>query len=439
MAARAPRLRVEKRKGVSANVASSVIGQGVYLATQVGVLSSLAHLRGLEAVGQFGLALAIATPVFVIGGQGLRVLQAVDAQYQATFPEYLGSRLVGLAAAVVATLLIGDLITRGLDVHILFSVTLMKAAESVCDTAYGAYQRLERLDLQARSQILRGTAGVLLFYLLLRNGASVSTALYAQVIVWWSVALLVDFPMASIMTDGRLKRPRMLRRGSVTLLWRALPVSSEMFVINLQKSGQRYIVADSLGYSDLGTFTAIDYVQQAGVMLANAISQAVLGNLARLRADAEHRSADRLVLMHACVMLAIATCGILFITLFGKHVVSILIGVRTHEAQQLLLLVAIAVAIRVVTTAPAAHLYVCGLFRSTFAIQLVSSIVAVAFAALLVPRIGLVGAGYAVLVATCFRSASIVTLYVHSRREPRSRQADRVDASAPDAAEAAIS
>jgi O-antigen/teichoic acid export membrane protein len=118
-------------------------------------------------------------------------------------------------------------------------------------------------------------------------------------------------------------------------------------------------------------------------------------------------------------MLALAVAAVLLLLMFGQQLVGLLIGVRSKEAQELLLLVTIAVGLRILTTAPAAHLYVCGWFRRTLLIQIVGTLLAIGFAGILVPSTGLRGVGYAIVIAAAFRSTCIVLLYVrsHSKRD----------------------
>src|SRR5690606_31511651 len=76
-----------KERGVTlgGSLVYSLVGTGFYLLTQLGVLSGLSHLRGPVAVGEFGLALALTTPLFALANMGLRTAQAVDVTEQFAF------------------------------------------------------------------------------------------------------------------------------------------------------------------------------------------------------------------------------------------------------------------------------------------------------------------------------------------------------------------
>lgn len=405
-----------KPSGFGANIGSSLFGQAFFLLTQLAVLSSMSHMRGLEAVGQFGLAMAIANPPFILFGYGLRVTQAVDAGNRYRFSEYLGARLTGALLASMVALAIGVTFAQGVPGGILLSVTLMKWADAVCETCYGAYQRHERLGLQARSLMLRGVAGLVLFHLLLMAGVSIAGSLFAQVIVWWLVAVLIDFPAASALGGRRLSWPRLAILPNLRLLLSSLPPSLESLIYNLQKSGQRGIVSNVLSPALLGVFTAIEYVHQAGAMLANAMSQALLGRLSQLRAERDHRAAQRIVLVHAAVMLATGIAGVVVAALLGKTLLRFFFHIESAVAEDLLTLIAIAIAIRNLATGVSASLSASDRFRSTLLVQGLASTVAVAAALQLVPKFGLVGAGLAIVAGAVVHTGVTFALYVRGER-----------------------
>src|SRR6476660_1556484 len=85
----APRRALSLRSNFSWTFAGNV----VYAACQWGMLSALAKLGNPELVGQFALALAVTSPVFMLANLQLRGVQATDAQSQYTFADYLRVRV----------------------------------------------------------------------------------------------------------------------------------------------------------------------------------------------------------------------------------------------------------------------------------------------------------------------------------------------------------
>src|SRR5450759_4705386 len=67
------------------NFGWTVAGNVIYAGCQWGVLIVIAKSGTPAMVGQFALALAVTAPIMILANQGLRALQATDAQRHFTF------------------------------------------------------------------------------------------------------------------------------------------------------------------------------------------------------------------------------------------------------------------------------------------------------------------------------------------------------------------
>ena len=85
----------------------SIAGQLGYVISQMAVLTALARMRGPEAVGEFGLALALTTPAFMLVTMGGKGSQASDVKQRYSFAEYAG------LVVAIATLATAASITAG--------------------------------------------------------------------------------------------------------------------------------------------------------------------------------------------------------------------------------------------------------------------------------------------------------------------------------------
>src|SRR5512147_1698759 len=94
------------RRGFSWTLAGNVVFAGC----QWAMLVVLAKLVPPGLVGQFGLALAITTPVVVFANLNLRAMQATDARGEFAFGEYARVRALMLALACAA---VGAILTVG--------------------------------------------------------------------------------------------------------------------------------------------------------------------------------------------------------------------------------------------------------------------------------------------------------------------------------------
>jgi O-antigen/teichoic acid export membrane protein len=158
------------KQGLSlkANFSWTLVGNIVYRFSQWGLVVILAKLTSPESVGQYTLALAITTPVYMFCNLGLTVVQTTDADDHNIFGEYLGLRIITSLFALV--FIAGILILGPYEsymISVLAIVSLTKYVESISDAAHGLMQKQEHLDLVAQSLIIRGVASLLTFLTLL--------------------------------------------------------------------------------------------------------------------------------------------------------------------------------------------------------------------------------------------------------------------------------
>ena len=141
------------------NVSWTFAGNVFYAACQWGMLVVLAKLGSPEMVGRFALALAVTAPVFMFTNLQLRAVQATDRSHQFAFADYLGLRI--LSTALALAVIVG--LAAWSHYHypfwiaaVIVMVGLAKGSESISDAIYGIVQWHERMDLIARSMMLKG-------------------------------------------------------------------------------------------------------------------------------------------------------------------------------------------------------------------------------------------------------------------------------------------
>ena len=76
------------------NFSWTFVGNVIYSGCQWGTLVLLAKLGNPTMVGQYGLALAVATPVYALSTLQLRAVLTTDVHERIHFGEYLGFRLL---------------------------------------------------------------------------------------------------------------------------------------------------------------------------------------------------------------------------------------------------------------------------------------------------------------------------------------------------------
>jgi O-antigen/teichoic acid export membrane protein len=409
-----------KGKRLSASLLYSFAGQGFYLVSQLGVLSALAHFQGPRAVGAFGLALAICTPLFLLSNMGFRTAQASDVEEEFSFAQYGGVRLFLTVIAIGASLLIGYFLSDGSSTLLIVGiVSLTKAFESVSNLAYGAFQQVERMDLVARSLAVRGAFTLPIFVALLWFGGSTATALVAQLVVWAAVGLLLDYPSASRIAAGRVVLPVWVR-GNWTLIRRVAPLGGGLLINSVQMSVPRILVEGYLGLEALGLFTAVGYFQQAGVTAANSVSHAIVSRMARLSRKQQYRSIYILVLKLGSLFIVAGATWSALCFFFGEEILHVLFGSQYRSAAPLLFVISLSMNVRMLATLPQTLLYAEQRYKIFMIFQVVSIGLTIALSVPFLERWGLLGAGYVLLTAATFRLVfmEILSLVLGTRPPP---------------------
>ena len=125
------------------------------------MLVLLAKLGNPTMVGQYGLALAIATPVFALSTLQLRAVLTTDVEERVHFGEYLGFRLLTTVLSLV--IIAGAAFAMHYSAQSTWVVLIIGVAqglEIVSDLYYAKMQFHEHMDRIAKSMIVRGIIGL---------------------------------------------------------------------------------------------------------------------------------------------------------------------------------------------------------------------------------------------------------------------------------------
>lgn len=328
-------------------------GNALYLVSQFGVLTVLAHLTNPETVGSFGYALALSTPIVMLTNLGLQVALATDANDKFSFGEYAMLRAAGTAVALIALVAVGVLAFEDRSDRFVFAaVAAAKLVETYSDLCYGQFQKLERLDLMARSQILRGPATLVLFSMLLWWSGRPELALTAQFVVWLSVALLHDRRIVNRClpaTETRLANVALARVGALAReVW---PLGVNALAAALSNNAPRAIVKMTQGLAAAGHFTAISYILYAGMFFANALGAVIAPRLSRAWSSGDHHRYRKLVLAAVILGASVGALGCLVGWVGGRQILTLAFGSDYAEFRLAFTLALAALGLRFVAVA----------------------------------------------------------------------------------------
>jgi O-antigen/teichoic acid export membrane protein len=409
------------------NVSWTFAGNVIYAACQWGMLVVLAKLGSPEMLGRFALALAVTAPVYMFTNLQLRAVEATDMTHQFAFADYMGLRILstGLALLVIVGLAAWSRFPFWIAAVIVI-VGCAKGAESISDAVYGLVQRHERMDLIARSMVLKGVISLAAFALTMALTRSLATGAAALAIAWCLVMVTYDFSLArrfagaSPAPAGRHPSlPRFSRDTLVRLTRLSIPLGITATLGSLILNVPRYFIEHYAGPRALGFFAAIAYLMVACNLVTNAIAQSATPKLASRYASGDLR-AFRVLLFRLCGAAAVpGVAGLLVAILAGKPVLRLLYRADYESYSGVFTLVMIAAAIYCVTAILANAMTAARIFKPQPALFAAVMLVSAVACFLWVPTHGIQGAAFAIILAAATQLVGSLVLLLPVLRTPQ--------------------
>lgn len=244
----------------------------------------ISRLLGYGAGGDYALALAIVNPVMMLANLQLRAVQASDARERFHFEDYLTLRLWTLIGASILIVEFGSMTTA--PVMVLLAVLALKLVEGLSDVYHGAFQRANRMDWIAQSQITKSALSLALiiigaaFARPLAVTVGVAAVGCALVWTWYDCAQARQLHLKGV---GRILPEWPIPWARIKpLMETAFPLGAVMMLISLNQSIPRFAIERFAGREALGTFAAAAAVAQTVNLALNAIGQSLTVPLAKL-------------------------------------------------------------------------------------------------------------------------------------------------------------
>lgn len=380
------------------NFSWTFAGNFVYAGCQWGMLMVMAKLGTPEMVGQFAMGLAVTAPVILFANLHLRGVQATDARGEFLFGDYLALRLLttAVALAVIAVIALGGGYREVAPV--ILAVGATKALEAISDAFYGLLQHRERMDMIARSMMIKGPT------MLAALGATVRLTGSCA----WGAAALAGTGALVLITYDIPAGLRVLRQGhgepSFRLRWEparlvrlarlALPLGFVMMLISLNANIPRYLIRREGGDRQLGLFAAMAYLVVAGDMVVAALGQAASPRLARLHATGDRPAFRRLLLRLVGLGALGGAAAVVAILIAGRELLNLIYSSDYAAYADVLAWIMAAAALGFVASFLGYGLTATRNFGRFVLPFCVVTTVAAASAALLIPRFGLAGAAW---------------------------------------------
>jgi O-antigen/teichoic acid export membrane protein len=320
------------KKTLLNNISWTFFGNVIYSACQWAILSIIAKVGSSFMLGEFNLALALSTPIFLFSSLQLRSVIATDHKEEFTFSQYFQLRVFLSFISLVVVLVIGIFLNNGSHFFwVITGISLIKFLESLSDIIYGNFQQREKFSDISKSLIFRGITYILSYFIgiYFLNSLLIGIML---VILTLCFVILYDLlksgeKITFIFFDiGVLKK----------LTLKSIPLGLVVLLISLVDNVPKYFVEYYIGTKELGIYSSIVYITIIGSTVVNAMGQA---SMTRLSMYYQKNNLKMFVKIQTLLLIISLTIGLFLIMLSwgcGKSLMILLYNADFAPYQELL-------------------------------------------------------------------------------------------------------
>lgn len=406
------------------DAAWSLVGEGTYAVGLLLTAMVLARLGSVEALGQYTLGLAIATPAILLTNLHLRPAYVVDEGGR--FADYLGLRRATIPLALALTGVAAGL--GGYDgrtVAMVLAVGGLRAWESLSDILLAPAQRAHDLATVGRSRALRGV--------LTAAGVGVGLVVTGDALVGMGLALVL-LGALSLGPDARAARRRVSVEppaggwARLRLVRRTWPIGLAAALLAAGSQVPAYVLEHTHDVATLGQLGAVTSVAYGAQLLNVALGNAAIPRLAESR-----RRGQGLGPLLVRLVLVVAACDgmlVLGVLVLGGTYLRVVFGDEYGVLAPELVLAAVAAGVAGLANMLSQALTALERFGQQLLINAVGLPVGVALALWLVPGGGLRGAMWALLGVAGLRLAIYAGVLWRALAQARAQEIAARDARA---------
>jgi O-antigen/teichoic acid export membrane protein len=386
------------------------------------MLMVIAKLTSPELVGEFVLGLAITAPIIMFANLQLRLLQATDAGGKFEFQDYLGLRVITLGLAIIvifAVVLIGDY--RQTTAYVIVWVGFSKIIDALSDIAYGLFQRYERMDRMALSQIIRGVSALAGLSIGIYVTRDLLVGVYGLITGWLVGLVIFDIPnvkkilkaqMDVMEPEKALFRPHWKLSNLKGIFLLGLPLGVVTLLRSLNANIPRYFIEHHQGLYELGIFGGLVYILTAERRLTQALGQTVSPRLSQYFQSDDLPNFRRLLLGLMAITSCIGLVVLLGTLILGEQILTLLYSSEYARYENLFILLALAAIFDQSIVILGYGLTAARNLIVQVPLDVFNLITLLIGCSLLIPKYGLTGATFALLISKAFGfvTSSIVIL-----------------------------
>jgi polysaccharide pyruvyl transferase WcaK-like protein/O-antigen/teichoic acid export membrane protein len=407
---------VRARGSALALVASNFVRAG----SQWVLVWFVAVLGGADVVGDYSIALAVATPIFIVFELSLRNVYVTLANTP-PFRSFAHIRLVTsiVALAVLALAIQFDYAPAG----ILLVVGLIKVVDSLADLAYGPLQKGAQLAFIAWTSLVNSAVSLILAAVLFRLYGDLVLALYGSLFG----SILVTCIVFAKLRRVSVAAPAITTAANVWTVIRAgIPAGLAYASVSVLTYLPVYFLSRDQSASDVGVFAVLAYFVVFANLLYASVQQATLHNFVNALAADGRKGLLKYAGRIAAPLIAVGALGGAVTYLVGAEFIVAVFGEQFEARPDVLLPLAISIMVLPVV-------YICGvilLVRNMYPMQLatgVVTLVATAAIGLTFDEFTIQSAAVLVLIGTCIRAGLGLAAATWSIRPITERRIDELE------------
>ncbi len=401
------------------------VGNAVYACGQWITLMLLTKLIRPEFVGQYALSLAIVYPVIALTSFQLRSVVASDIYRQTHFGHYLSLRLLTTALALVIVFAITRILGFSWELTaVVLMVAVVYAIETISDIYYARLQLHDRIVRISHSLIARALLSVL----------GLTVGIYTTRNLLWGIAGIL-LARATVLlgydirerTHGLAEqsngysrsealKPRYDLRVQRELLWFSFPLGIITLLVTLNSNIPSYFIKHVLGERALGIFSTVGFMVSIGSMAAASLGQSAFTRLGRAYATENVGAFWSLLGILVALGATVGVCGIIVSKVVGREMLTILFRPEYAERADLLPWIMAVGGIGYMGQFLGFGMTAARYYNSQVVLFILVGLSLSVTSYFLVPRHGLLGAIFSMLVAAIVQLAgSFIILFIGTR------------------------
>jgi O-antigen/teichoic acid export membrane protein len=389
------------------------------------MLVVLAKSTSVKSVGDFGLAVAICTPITIFAGLSLSGVQVTDARNEYQFGHYLAVRLISAAVSVTSIAVIVVLSGYSSSTKsLIFLVGLGQAVLIIREVFLTFMQKQERMDLTAGSNVVQGLLSLIAFGLLVRLTGSLLAgvigllAVRVLTCVGWDVRCVSHLVGRCRLGDAwAFMRPSWQWSRLWRLVWLAAPLGLTAGLISLNGNVPRYFIERIWGTEALGYFVAVMALPTAGVVIIQAAGASASPRLAKY--FVHDRPAFRPLLLKLVASAGLlGLSGVLIVAVAGGTILGLVFRPAYVAYNYLFLWLMVQASLSYIASFLGYGLIATRRFANLLVLFASVTATTILTAWCLVPWLGLKGGAFALMAGTLLQLAGSTILLNRAMRQP---------------------